>query len=498
MTSVLIAVTFVLTIAFAVSAVMRRASAASRHVVWTCAFASVLLVAPLRWRLPQRVYTSTLPVVATAPVFVSSPPQSSRVPPDAVLMFLWAAGALAAAIRLVRNAVRLRSIIRSARGARPILQTPLIGGPLVTGLFRPVILLPAESASWTFARRRAVIAHEAAHIRRHDPLILFAAHIATALYWFHPLVWIAASRLRAESERACDDAALKLGLLPSGYAGHLLDLARKFEPQLAIPMASTSHLESRVKSILDPRTNRSFAARTTWVAALAITAALLAPLTSISLHAQSASGVSGITGSVTDPSGAVVPNATVKATNLDLNTTDTAYSRADGSYSFTNLAPGHYAVSVLQPGFRIFRIENLNVPAGETVQLRARLAIGSISEAVTVAAQGIPKPDQTPSAAPKPIRVGGNVQAANLVRQPKPVYPPDLKAQGVQGTVTLQAVIAKDGTIQSLSSISGAVNQGLVTAAMDAVSQWRYKPTLLNGEPVEVTTNIDINFTLSQ
>jgi len=499
MTSVLFGITLVLTVAFAATAAMRRASAASRHVVWTCAFAAVLLLAPLRWRLPHRVYTAALPVVAPATtVLVTSADEPRQVDPTQILAGIWALGTAVFLIRLLRNAGRLRSIVRAAQGSRPILTNPRIRGPIVTGLFRPVILLPAESESWTSGRRRAVIAHESAHIRRYDPAILFAVHLATALYWFHPLVWFAASRIRAESERACDDAALNLGLLPSGYAGHLLDLARKFEPQLAIPMATTSHLESRVKSILDPKTNRSFAARTTWLAAVAMTAALLAPLTSITLHAQSASGVSGITGTVTDPTGAVVPNATVKVTNTDLNTTDTAYSRADGTYTFPNIAPGHYTLSVLQPGFTPFHVESLNVPAGDTIQVRARLNVGSINQSVTVAAQGVPNPQAAQATAPMKIRVGGMVQAANLIRQVKPVYPSDLKAQGIQGTVTLQAVIAKDGTIQSLSSISGSVNQELVTAAMDAVSQWRYKPTLLNGEPVEVTTNIDVNFTLNQ
>lgn len=498
MASVLTGVTLILTLALLITAAMRRASAASRHVVWTCAFAAVLLLAPLRWRMPHRVYTSSLPVITTTTIFVTPAEQRPATDPTQILLAIWALGAVVYLIRLLRNASQLHSIVKTARGARPALTTSRIRGPLVTGFVRPIILLPTESETWTADRRRAVIAHEAAHIRRFDPLILFIVHIATAIYWFHPLVWLAASRLRAESERACDDAALNLGLLPSGYAGHLLDLARKFEPQLAIPMAATSHLESRVKSILDPKTNRSFAARGTWIAAAAVTAALLAPLTSITLNAQSASGLSEITGSVTDPSGAVVPNATIKATNTGLNTTDTAYSRADGTYSFNNLAPGTYALSVMQPGFRTFRLESVNVPAGETVQVRARLSLGSVNEAVTVAAQGTPKPQDTQAPTPMKIRVGGMVQAANLIRQAKPVYPPDLKAQGVQGTVTLQAVIAKDGTIQSLSSISGSVNQGLVTAAMDAVSQWRYKPTLLNGEPVEVTTNIDINFTLNQ
>lgn len=103
-----------------------------------------------------------------------------------------------------------------------------------------------------------------------------------------------------------------------------------------------------------------------------------------------------------------------------------------------------------------------------------------------------------PAAGPGPnrIRVGGNVQQAKLVSQVRPVYPPEAKAQRIQGQVTLQAVIDKDGTVANLVVLSG--DPMLVPASMEAVRQWRYQTTLLNGDPVEVVTQIDVNFTLSQ
>ncbi len=112
-----------------------------------------------------------------------------------------------------------------------------------------------------------------------------------------------------------------------------------------------------------------------------------------------------------------------------------------------------------------------------------------------------PPPPPVKTEAPKPatpqrIRVGGNVQSAKLIRGPKPVYPPLAKQARIQGTVRLNAIIGKDGTIQNLTAASG--HPLLVPAAMDAVKQWLYQPTLLNGEPVEVVTVIDVNFTLSQ
>jgi protein TonB len=97
---------------------------------------------------------------------------------------------------------------------------------------------------------------------------------------------------------------------------------------------------------------------------------------------------------------------------------------------------------------------------------------------------------------PARIRVGGNVQQTKLVSQPPPVYPPLAKQARIQGVVKLNATIAKDGTVQHLEAISG--HPLLIEAAMDAVRQWVYQPTLLNGQPVEVQTDIDVNFTLSQ
>ena len=101
---------------------------------------------------------------------------------------------------------------------------------------------------------------------------------------------------------------------------------------------------------------------------------------------------------------------------------------------------------------------------------------------------------------PKPtasrIRQGGSVQAALLVNKVQPVYPPLARQTRISGTVRLHALISKQGTVESLEVLSG--HPLLVRAAMDAVQQWKYKPTLLNGEPVEVDTTIDVIFSLNQ
>ena len=117
-----------------------------------------------------------------------------------------------------------------------------------------------------------------------------------------------------------------------------------------------------------------------------------------------------------------------------------------------------------------------------------------IAEPRPPAPQPLPVPPPPPIVDSRPIRQGGIVQEANLIYQVKPVYPAIARTARVQGIVVLEALIAKDGSINSLRVISG--NPLLTPAALDAVKQWRYRPTMLNREPVEVITTITVTFTL--
>ena len=97
-------------------------------------------------------------------------------------------------------------------------------------------------------------------------------------------------------------------------------------------------------------------------------------------------------------------------------------------------------------------------------------------------------------ATPQRVRVSSGVQAGNLINKVQPVYPPIAKNARIQGQVLLQAVISKTGVVENLHAVSG--HPMLIPAAVEAVKQWRYKPYFLNGEPVEVETTIQVNFTL--
>ena len=136
------------------------------------------------------------------------------------------------------------------------------------------------------------------------------------------------------------------------------------------------------------------------------------------------------------------------------------------------------------------------VPGGVAGGAPGGVLGGIIGSVPSAAPPPPPKKEEVKPVTPQRIKVGGNVQSAKLVRQPRPVYPPLAKQARISGVVKLSAIISKDGSIQHLEVISG--HPLLVPAALEAVKQWVYQPTLLNGEPVEVQTQIDVNFTLSQ
>lgn len=128
--------------------------------------------------------------------------------------------------------------------------------PFACGVRKPTIVLPLSSDTWSMERRQAVLLHELAHVRRNDLLGHTFARLVCVVYWFHPLVWMAAGALRAESEQACDDLAVSSGTRPSDYAEHLLDIVTSVKgdatPAVAIAMARRSEFEGRMLAILDP------------------------------------------------------------------------------------------------------------------------------------------------------------------------------------------------------------------------------------------------------
>ncbi|MDQ2667515.1 MAG: HEAT repeat domain-containing protein [Gemmatimonadota bacterium] len=226
-----------------------------------------------------------------------------------LVVAVWGAVVVAILLSLAWAGMSVRRIVRNARpldsadwmtplfeiadrigldDAPRLLQSTEAKMPFACGIMRPTIVLPAESESWTLDRRRAVLLHELAHVRRHDLLGHTLGRLACAVYWFHPLVWTAAKRLRSESERACDDLALACGTRATDYAEHLLDIVTSVRgdstPLVALAMARRKEFEGRMLAILDPDlrhstpSRRQSAALIAALALISITVGAIAPV----------------------------------------------------------------------------------------------------------------------------------------------------------------------------------------------------------------------------
>jgi TonB family protein len=206
---------------------------------------------------------------------------------------------------------------------------------------------------------------------------------------------------------------------------------------------------------------------------------------------------SSLRGSLIDNSGGPVSGAAVGLRNTETGALIHTESGADGAFTFSDLPPGPYEVEVSANGFPRRRASMVLNSGNTGIQLR----LVSPRAPRPVASEPPPPPPAAPAspsapAPPPPPAVGGNAQAAKLTTKVAPKYPAEAKAARIQGKVTLSVIIAKDGKVREASVLSG--EPILAQAALEAVKQWVWDTTLLNGEPVEVASQIDVNFTLSQ
>jgi len=294
--------------------VRRRAPAVTRHRLWSVAFAAVLALPLLAAALPaldvpvppgwtsrqsrpetidesRSVFTRANPgpfkvrvdpsvgadveTVATT-ARAATPMVVTWSNASSLLLVAWLIGTTMAVSALFVSLLAVRRLARAgenvsdpawrhaadALGARLGLRHPArlvvsaaVRTPMAGGVWRPVIFLPASAREWSAERRDVVLAHEIAHLAGRDPLRHVAARLAVALYWFHPLAWIAARQATVAREQACDEAVLALGTRPSAYARVLLDFAESMHPftpiLAALPIVEPSLLETRLMAILN-------------------------------------------------------------------------------------------------------------------------------------------------------------------------------------------------------------------------------------------------------
>ena len=364
--------TLLVLIAACLTRLLGRSPAAARHLVWSLAVGGLLLL-PVMTQLPWRLELTTLaaardafapapgdPSVAERSVLVAkndrskhlvmdagstatptqlpvarrpSPVPGSSSPAASPLILAWLAGMIWMFGRLLVGVANVRRIVRRSVAADDDWQELVedarasIGAeapvrivisaeaamPFTSGLLRPVIVLPDSAADWTTERRRSVLLHELAHVRRRDLVTNAVVQLACAVYWFHPLVRLAARHVRIEAERSCDALVVAAGTRPSDYAGDLLEIARTMRSSatatVALAMARRSDFEGRLLAILSPDAGRS---------ALTATRAALVALSFAAPAVAIAAAVPAT----------AAPNAEVRNTNRDDASAASAASKA--------------------------------------------------------------------------------------------------------------------------------------------------------------------------
>jgi TonB family protein len=526
-------VTGLLVVTWMLAVALRKQSAALRHRAWAAgilgslalpvfapllpAWHSAALAGAALWgpagAMATQAKSGNFPAMVVNAIVVNAGAVSPLFGKLAVILLLiWVAGLFILALRLADGLARLA---RTSAQAKPLLQddwphltvefstslriarrvrvlesdNPLTM-PITWGVFRPVVILPASASDWPESRRRMVLFHELTHIARYDWFLQICAELARCIYWFHPLGWIAARNLRHESERACDDAVLNSGVAASEYATQLLDLARTLKNSsrtwaTALAIARPSTLERRFIAMLNPSINRNQISRGAGLFTMFAALCFLLPLAALRLPAQDLAGTFG--GTVRDANGDAEKNATVIMNNHKSNTTVMTVSDAEGNFRFKSLPAGEYEMKVVKPGFAVYRASGLE-PSGESPQ---NITLEAARE------DGNAMPALEPGAKP-PLPLDNGVQSAKILTKVTPSYPAAAKEARVQGAVTLDAIIGVDGKPRALRVRNAEIDPELARAAVESVSQWRYRPTLLNDEPIEIATTVVVNFTLMQ
>lgn len=332
----------------------------------------------------------------------ADPPPPSPVPRASfAALGVWLAGAILLLARLAWGLLDVRRLVRGSREIRgrewmalrndaaaalglpidvPLREAPRAVVPMAWGIFRPVILLPPEARAWGEEKRRAVLLHEMAHVARNDCRSHLLAQVACAVYWFHPLAWLALGQLALERERACDDRVLRASTRASDYAAHLLDVARGLKVRrdwalAALAMARHSKIKDRLAAILDGRLPRTAPNQTAAVFAATALIAALAPLAAMRPFGQA------VRGTVFDASGAVVPGALVTlrgpARAVSIN------SDGAGAFSFESTEAGRCLLEVRRRGFALYRAE-FSLGRGAHLRHDVDLQLGGVRERLTV------------------------------------------------------------------------------------------------------------------
>jgi TonB family protein len=431
-----------------------------------------------------------------------------------------------------------------------------LNSPITFGWLRPVIVLPKYFPDLPEAQQRAVLTHELMHVRRRDWLFTIIEETIRAILWFHPAIWFLLARIQLEREQVVDHETITITGSRDVYLDTLLAVAglkSRFDFVPAPLFLRRRQLAQRVATVLKEvspmnpkRLFLSLAASSVALLAAGAVTSVLLPLRAPAQQTVADPGEVQIRRGpkVLHRVPAAYPPA-AKLKRIEGTVTIEVGIGTNGLVTDTRVISGPEELrraalqNVLQWQFAAgdsptraevditFRLNQTAVPQKQTIGVLRAIEFDNVPEELQVrikprlpvkegdvlphdAAQEIQRAvaEVDPrfrasltednvlrvAAAPMTIRIGGNVQSTKLRKQVAPVYPPLAKQARIQGTVRFEARIDKQGKIANLQLVAG--HPLLVPPAQEAVQQWEYETTSLNGEPVEVMTMIDINFTL--
>jgi TonB family protein len=417
-------------IAWTAALLWRRSPADVRHRLWATALLGVAVLA-LPITLPTAVRIVT-PVQFAATALGDSA-QAGWLGWLTYWRTIWMVGVVLFTLRLLIGLARVARWTRDARPSGGVLLSEHAATPLTWGFFRPVILFPPYTEAWTPEQRKLALLHEQAHVDRNDWLFQMIASAVQAVFWFHPLVWMACFQMRREAEAAADDRVLQSGANPPDYAAQLLAVARSMRgptPLAAVPMtARQGLLESRVRAILERDRLRGQGPMLARVGMSVLVCVCVIPL--LALQANS-------------------------------------------------ILPRSVAGSLAAPMPRTLLPDAGPQSAGSA----ARAQRDSAPQTDPPRRNGLSGPEAPQTDSPP-----------RVLYKREPAYTEEARAARVQGTVVLTLTITEQGRAEDIR-VARSLDPGLDRQAIEAIEDWQFAPATKNGTPVRIASTIEVNFRL--
>lgn len=554
----MIRATIVLLVAWLVIPRLRRRSAAERHLIWAAALMMAAVLPAWTALMPAwapdwaRHVVDAWPSVTRGPWAVSPDVVVRATSVDAgawtverVALAVWILGMAIAVLSLARDVARLAPLVRHAAPSNDdvravalevatrlgLARVPAVVvsaralTPMTWGVRRAQVLLPLKATEWPRERLTAVLAHEFAHVVRGDWVVHVVAQIVCAIYWFHPLFWVAERTLGRESEQAADDQALRAGVDARDYASHLVAIVRDARAAssirtAAVAMARAAYLERRIAALLRTGANRDRVTRRAVVRAAVASGVLAMPIGAMSvdrtfdvdvraaslpsaLATTSDSGwepmlpfvrrartMDAVTGSGGDRTTAPAiaeyttpPLYSDEARRRGIEGIVTIGVHVDehGALSAARVMNGLGAgldqnalVAMRQWRFRPGMRAGVPVPSDAEVEIEFNLRSEAINELIANDMATLVGPDVTPP----------------RVMQTSPL---PLHAGRASGSVVLDVVLLQNGSpkiVRILRSLSPQADE----IAVRHFEQWRFTPAMKRGVPVKVRMNAEVRF----